>query len=188
MEIIPQDRRVRRTKEQLKNALVGLLLEKDINSITVSEVTSIADVNRSTIYLHYRDIYDLYEKLQNEIYTELKQIFERHLKQNRRLGLHPIVAEAFDFLAKNKELCVAVLNSKDSELLSGIIQLGKPNTEEEWRSLVGNIDPGLYEYHYAYITQGCVGLLRYWLLSGMKESPADMARLAQQMIDQSYIA
>ena len=71
MEIIPQDRRVRRTKEQLKNALVGLLLEKDINSITVSEVTSIADVNRSTIYLHYRDIFDLYVKLQNEIFTEL---------------------------------------------------------------------------------------------------------------------
>ena len=53
----PKDRRVRKTKTQLENGLAGLLREKAINEITVTELTERVDINRSTFYLHYRDIY-----------------------------------------------------------------------------------------------------------------------------------
>ncbi|HPO04378.1 MAG TPA: TetR/AcrR family transcriptional regulator [Bacillota bacterium] len=180
------DRRVRKTKKQLSQALTNLLLEKDIKSISVKELTSLADVNRGTFYLHYRDIYDLYKQIQNEIYVELHGIFEKHLKNNRRAGLLPVVSEAFAFFAKNRELCIVVLNSGDSDLLSRIIELGKPKSKEEWFSMLGNAQPELYEYYYSFITAGCVGLLRSWLTGGMVEPPAKMAELAGRMIDKAY--
>ena len=51
-----EDRRVRRTKNNLRNSLFALLEEKSINQITVTELTTLADVNRSTFYLYYNDI------------------------------------------------------------------------------------------------------------------------------------
>ena len=60
-----KDRRVRKTKTQLKAGLARLLKEKGINEITVTELTEQVDINRSTFYLHYRDIYDMMEKIGN---------------------------------------------------------------------------------------------------------------------------
>ena len=53
------DRRVRRTRAQLRQALTALLREKDLKDITVRELTDRADVNRGTFYSHYQDVYDM---------------------------------------------------------------------------------------------------------------------------------
>ena len=45
-----EDRRVRKTKKQLRSALTSLLLEKDISRVTVRDVADLADVNRGTFY------------------------------------------------------------------------------------------------------------------------------------------
>ncbi len=180
------DRRTRKTRSLLKHTLTSLLMEKDIKEISVKELTDLADLNRGTFYLHYRDIYDLYEQLQNEIYDELRLIFEKHLKGNRRSDLSLVVSEIFEFLSKKKELALVILNSQDSDFLSGIIELGKPKTKEEWLSLLGKVSPELYEYNYTFITSGCVGLIRSWLTGGMKEPPSQMAQLAGEMILKSY--
>src|SRR5579864_7820403 len=53
------DQRIRRTHERLGRALVELMQEKPIDSITVQEVLDRAHVGRSTFYLHFRDKDDL---------------------------------------------------------------------------------------------------------------------------------
>ena len=50
-----QDRRVRRTRRILADALVALILEKAYERITVQDILNRADVGRSTFYAHYRD-------------------------------------------------------------------------------------------------------------------------------------
>ena len=47
------DRRQRKTKIAVQNAFMRLMLEKDIAKITVKDVATLADINRSTFYLHY---------------------------------------------------------------------------------------------------------------------------------------
>lgn len=49
------DRRVRRTRRALHEALIELVLEKGYERITVREILDRADVVRSTFYAHYRD-------------------------------------------------------------------------------------------------------------------------------------
>ena len=53
------DRRVRKTKSQLKTGLAQLMREKSIREITVKELVDAVDINRSTFYLHYETISDL---------------------------------------------------------------------------------------------------------------------------------
>lgn len=50
-----QDRRVRRTRRTLHEALISLVLEKDYEQITVQDILDRADVGRSTFYAHFRD-------------------------------------------------------------------------------------------------------------------------------------
>lgn len=50
------DRRVRKTKSQLRKGLAHLMKEKSIGEITVKELVDEVDINRSTFYLHYSDI------------------------------------------------------------------------------------------------------------------------------------
>src|SRR5512133_2571769 len=53
------DRRVIRTRQALREALLSLMDEKDYNHITVEEITERANMGRTTFYLHYRDKEDL---------------------------------------------------------------------------------------------------------------------------------
>ncbi|MFO0724715.1 MAG: TetR/AcrR family transcriptional regulator [Myxococcota bacterium] len=53
------DRRVRRTKRQLRGALLGLILERGWDAVRIQDVCRAADVGRSTFYLHFADKEDL---------------------------------------------------------------------------------------------------------------------------------
>src|SRR5690349_18531587 len=53
------DRRVRRTREAIHQALMALMLEKGYDAVTVSEIIERADIGRSTFYAHYTDKRDV---------------------------------------------------------------------------------------------------------------------------------
>ena len=53
------DRRVRKTKKQLRQALTSLMMEKSVSEIPEREIAELADVNRGTFYAHYKDVNDL---------------------------------------------------------------------------------------------------------------------------------
>lgn len=59
------DRRVVRTKQNIYEAFISLLMEKDISMITVKELSERADINRKTFYTYYSNIDDLFQQLLN---------------------------------------------------------------------------------------------------------------------------
>jgi AcrR family transcriptional regulator len=65
------DRRARRTRRQLKEALFALILEKGYDAVTIEEITSRADLGRTTFYLHYKDKEDLLVESMDSIAAEL---------------------------------------------------------------------------------------------------------------------
>jgi AcrR family transcriptional regulator len=50
-----RDRRVRKTKASLRNALIDLAHEKPYDSIAVKEILERADIGRSTFYMHFQN-------------------------------------------------------------------------------------------------------------------------------------
>jgi AcrR family transcriptional regulator len=77
------DRRTRRTKRALQTALLNLAEEKDLESITVREITDRADINRATFYQHFRDkdelISSALDALFEEVTVEDRAFTEQHL-------------------------------------------------------------------------------------------------------------
>ncbi len=61
------DLREKKTKRSITNAFLELRSKKSLERITVKELSELAEISKATFYLHYKDIYDLSEQLQNEV-------------------------------------------------------------------------------------------------------------------------
>nr|WP_309101791.1 TetR/AcrR family transcriptional regulator [Fredinandcohnia onubensis] len=70
------DRRIIKSQEAIKKALIELMSEKSFDNITIQDISDRANVNRGTIYLHYLDKFDLLDKLIDEHINKLKEISE----------------------------------------------------------------------------------------------------------------
>lgn len=65
------DRRIERTKSSIINAFLQLRSAKDLEKISVKELCAKADINKSTFYTHYQDIYDLSEQLEHQVAADI---------------------------------------------------------------------------------------------------------------------
>lgn len=57
------DRRIAKSHDAIKNAMLELLSQTSFDQITIQNIADTANVSRGTIYLHYKDKYDLLNKL-----------------------------------------------------------------------------------------------------------------------------
>jgi AcrR family transcriptional regulator len=67
------DRRVRKTQQAIRDAFIGLVLDRGYENVTVEDITERADVARATFYLHYADKATLLEVLFEEMTAEVTE-------------------------------------------------------------------------------------------------------------------
>ncbi|WP_270659822.1 TetR/AcrR family transcriptional regulator [Enterococcus thailandicus] len=60
------NKRYQKNKQRIQTTLIFLLQEKELSKITVQEICETLDINRSTFYYHYMDIFDLAEQVFKE--------------------------------------------------------------------------------------------------------------------------
>ena len=77
-----EDRRIRKTKTAVKQALVRLLGEKTFDQITVTTLCEAADISRITFYTHYGDKYELAEDLFQDLLRVAVEDFNRLQREN----------------------------------------------------------------------------------------------------------
>lgn len=65
------DKRIEKTKNGIFNAFIELRSKKPLERISVKELCGLANINKSTFYAHYLDIYDLSDKIENEITAQI---------------------------------------------------------------------------------------------------------------------
>lgn len=63
----PEDLRVRKTKEAIRNAFKNMICEMDYGQMTIKKLAYRAQINRKTFCLHYQSLDDVLAELQDEI-------------------------------------------------------------------------------------------------------------------------
>lgn len=91
------DRRVRKTKRQLRQALMDLMSEKPSKSISVRELAERADINRGTFYIHYKDVSDLLQRLEDEMAERLILVCKKYAYSTSEVDAFPYLTELYRF-------------------------------------------------------------------------------------------
>ena len=181
----PMDRRSRRTRAMLQNALVKLLETKPLNKISVMELTRLADVNRATFYVHYTDIYALFDQLKRELIDSYKDIIARHRGEILHDDYEPLIHEIFEFATANESMSLLVTGKSGDALSSDLIttmgaycnELIDPISASHTSLASDNgrtqTAETVRDYHFVYLAAGIVGALKEWYRRGRRE-PIDL--------------
>ncbi len=176
------DRRIRKTKAQLRGGLAELLTEKALSEITVKELTERVDINRSTFYLHYRDIYDLMEQTEKELVEKIEGLVQARPVTPFGEDSFPFIEEIFSILSENREICAALLGPNgDIAFLHRIEGILSEHSLRVLRDTFPDRTEDL-QYAYSFCLSGCAGLIKAWLAGSYEASPQHMASLTFRLI------
>ena len=178
------DRRVAYTKLALREALVKLMQGQHISGITVKSLCELADINRSTFYLHYRDQYDLLHQIEQEVLQTLRErLVAKQDTADDMFSNEPItlkaLTEILTYARENAALARVLLSENcDFAFQKDIMELAQvvvilPNS---------SINRRMEDYIVIYGINGCVALAEKWLREGIIEQPAQIAQLMLQLL------
>ena len=176
------NRSVRATRRRLGDALVQLLVQKPVRQITVRELTRLAKVSRGTFYFHYRDIYELLDRLEQDQIDQLNLFMDALLPRlNGESEEMPTALLAlFTYLDEHHAICTALLGPN-----------GDPAFVQRLQTVIaarctGYLAPagGDARQHYltAFAVQGSFGVISRWLQNGKPESTEEMAAVTWRCI------
>lgn len=174
------DRRVKYTKKVIKETFISLLEEKEIKKITVSELCSIADINRATFYRYYLDIFDLYDKIQDEFVTELKNIILDNHERNITTSI--LVENLLEALLKEKKLAKVIFNKKNNLLfMDDILDICYKYCQDTWLEKNPHLKEKDIEYASIYLFNGALGVINYWIANDFDGEPKVIGEMIEQL-------
>lgn len=183
-----EDRRVRRTRKMLRQGLAEMMKEKEFKDITVKDITDKVDLNRGTFYLHYKDTYDLLEKIEDEIIEKIKKAIDDY-NPTERGGSISVLGRIFDYLAEDADVCqMLFLNESGARFL----KLFRELIDKKGLSIAQSCDAkeSQMEFHYimVFFTYGITGLIKRWFECGMIPPAKEMAKLIDQLIYERMVS
>jgi AcrR family transcriptional regulator len=176
-----KDRRARRTRQLLRNALLALLQEKRYEDISVQDIIERADVARSTFYVHYLDKDDLLTGNQGIFAENLGQQLMSHARENHAL----IYSSRAWFYHIQAQVPILKVIAKDSAMdlamktLRGIIHRNVAEGMQAHPQMEVSVPISLI---LDYLTDTLMTLIQWWFKDGMKYTPEQMDEMFQQLV------
>ena len=190
------DRRVRKTRQALREAMQVLMSEKGYDQVTIEELTERADIGRTTFYLHYSAKQDLlleqFDELLEQLLGQLSDIpLSSWTQQGRVLPAedHPErpICMVFSHAADNEELYRLVLHGE------GVDQASQRLQEMMTRAVTAFFDPKIgddsgqvslqfpVDLFGNYFAGALLGMIKWWLDEDMPYTPQEMEAIFFQM-------
>lgn len=182
MEREATDRRIEKTKANILNALIELSGKKEMNEISIRELTQAAHIHRNTFYIHYTDVYSVLAELEEEMCRTITEMTEQFSPAQLRENVDTVLLEAFQYLYEQREKCILMLKSRGT--ISSGKNLLESIFEKYFMAFPNGIDRNSFEFQvqFSYCTAGALGIVRYWMEHDFKESPKKMADITGKLL------
>jgi len=180
------DRRVRRTKKSLEDALIALTLEKEYDEITIQEITERADVGYRTFFRHYSDKDELLKDVLDTTMMELRELMtppspEILVDPNFKAAVFKEGVILFRHVQEHCDLYRVLLRSERT-FIESVMAFAIQGMEANLGSLVApDISIEIMANHMAWAT---LALVRWWLDSDMLYSPEVMGEYSFRLVVQ----
>jgi AcrR family transcriptional regulator len=182
-----QDPRILRTKQQLRDALMRLLKEQPLSSISIQKITQTASITRGTFYLHYEDKQNFVEQVGNDLVQDLyHQVLGQQITgegtSEARLGLR----ELFEYVEERQTLFRVLHQNENSlhieqQLLAALRKELQQFVETSFAP-VSQLDQIPLSIACDYLAGACMTLVFKWLADGLVYSPRYMAKTLRQLL------
>lgn len=157
------NRRRRGSVERIEKTFLELLQTRELNQITVSDICKGCQLNRSTFYANYVDLYDLADKVRIHLEEEVARLYETETEEK---------VNSNDYLKLFRHI-------KDNQLFyRTYFKLGYDNQFQltaydvcQAQQYFGNQH---IEYHIEFFRCGFNAVVKKWLAGGCRETPEEM--------------
>jgi len=173
-DLLPIDRRTRRTRALLAEALMDLGVARNIDAIDIGDLTKAAGIGRSTFYAHYagRDDF-MISSFVNLIVMAEEALATRYPERPDIIPSDPLFAHIFEAGDFARNVAKSEIFPRQMAAAEGKLQeIAEKNLSRRMPDL-----PKIRRQETAiYIAAGFIGLLRWWMTGGLKQSPQEMQR------------
>lgn len=188
---VMEDRRITRSKLALRNALIELMETKGFDAITVNDLCTVANLNRTTFYNHFSTKEEFLESIENQIMDDLEAL-QKQMQGITILDISkayiakkplPFLVNLFEYLQQQGDFIHAVMGPGGDIRFAPRLQsavctnLIERILHERYRN---SSDP-LVGYYVSFYASAYLGIIHHWIETGMKETPEYMARVAIRM-------
>ena len=159
------DRRVLKTKRAIRNAFAKLMVEKDINDITVIELAATADINRKTFYNYYSGVYQVVEDIEHDILNSYERLLG-NVEFKSMMDTPFLLFERFSQLINMDPEFFGYLLTMNGNisLITGIMQLLKEKTCEVMVQQV-DIEKHRADIMINFVLSGMLSVYQHWFNS-----------------------
>ena len=175
------DRRVLRTKKNIRQAFLSLLSNKSLTHITVKELSDLADINRKTFYMYYSTIEDILAELEDELVQKLILVFEKELFEKETFDSYSFFENLNRTIQEDMEL-YRILNHSD--LLPHLIQRAKNALIEVFfrkYNISADSDNERYILYAEYAASGILSMYTRWFSSDSKMNLEELTKTAAEI-------
>lgn len=162
------NKRRRESVAKIDRAFIELLQTKSLNQVTVSDICKKAELNRSTFYTNYLDIYDLADKIREYLESEINLLYQDECINKFNSN---------DYLKLFRHI-------KDNQLFyKTYFKLGYDNNCKilpyDTTQAEKYFDNKHIEYHIEFFKCGLNAIVKKWLESDCLETPEEMEKIVQ---------
>src|SRR3990170_4916171 len=182
------DRRVRRTRELVTDALITLIEERGYERVTVQDIIDRADVGRSTFYTHFRDK----EELLLSAFDDLRAAFEGYEQQlggdhAGHKGPWPTLA-LFEHASEYPELYKAMVGKRGADVVRRHLHaLLSELMRDHFRARAPGGDTRVpMEVVVEAAVSALLGLLVWWLENERPYSSAEILRMYEVLTKSGF--
>ncbi len=178
-----QDRRFKRTERALKEAVVGLVIEKGYEAVTIREITDRADIAYATFYRHYKTKDELLLEYLGEVIDSIEQTAHDTASEKPFFQLEGELF--FAYVQQNIGLFKAIFESRKitryfvTRLSEHIMQVGKMRLEGL------PIPPEIVANHMA---ASALAMVDWWVQHNQPHPIAAMAAHYEKLVIESVWA
>lgn len=177
------DRRARKTQNHLKQIFIHLLKQKELDKITVTELCKLADINRSTFYSHYCDIYELLDDIEKNCLQEIDELIESIA--NQTFEPEQVTEMILSYIYNTKELLALFILKMNrqtiwEEINQKIIWLFKTKTLQVYQ-LPEDMNEEEFNDLILFLVSGYYAIYRKWLFYNCNEDMKIIAKRTTQL-------
>lgn len=172
------DRRIIKTKDNIRTAFLSLASECGCNSISVSAVCEKANINRNTFYYHYSDINALFEEISSNFVDQMESVYRASMPPAKRS------TEICRIFAENPDIVSLLHGEKmNTKLMDRLAKRASSYVIKNLKNTNSSISADDSAMIAAYIIRGTMAAVVSWFENGRIKKPEDVGYMLAKLME-----